>query len=224
MCMIISGLNTVFIFPGMIEHIFSGYRGTESIDNFKNASIWEYGDSIKKYFEIFNYQIFGKKFLIIFLCLLLGYFFYKWLEKGTWRVKIIKDINFKYILLAIPSLLYFLLIAKISVYKVDRYMFPIYGIIIIAFFSCLFNIIKKYIVENKELYISLIICCIIMSIGTIKENKWSYLYLDYPIFQEKIEEYSELDALVIYDQNFKTKSMFQELLNYKSVTYLSKKI
>ena len=58
--MIIAAALSVMIFPAMLVHMFSGYRGTESMNNLVGLTWDEHWERLKGYGEFINTQMFGK--------------------------------------------------------------------------------------------------------------------------------------------------------------------
>ena len=50
---------------------------------------------------------------------------------------------FKWILLAVPASLYFLLVSRMAVYVADRYLFPIYAVVLCLFTSMVYSLVQK---------------------------------------------------------------------------------
>lgn len=128
---ILAGGVSCLIFLAMLEHIFSGYRGTQSLENLKITSLTEIENRLKNYFSIIDGQVFGGILLYVFVALLFGLIlFLSEKEHGGRKKKLAAEKE--YILIFIPVIFYFLIVAKIAVYITDKYMFPIYGIILVG--------------------------------------------------------------------------------------------
>ena len=65
--MIVAGIGTVFAFPAILQHIFVGYRGRQSMTNFKEVSMSGYWNSIMKYCAYVNDHLLGGFGLLIIL-------------------------------------------------------------------------------------------------------------------------------------------------------------
>lgn len=70
--MVVSGGISLWIFPSMIRHMFleDGYRGQESINNLRRASLHEYLERLKIFYNFINEQLFGGTFIYIIMIIL----------------------------------------------------------------------------------------------------------------------------------------------------------
>lgn len=55
----VSAVIAVSVFPAMVQHMFSGYRGTESIENLTKGTGVEQWERIKSFYGFVNNQVFG---------------------------------------------------------------------------------------------------------------------------------------------------------------------
>ncbi len=55
----VSAVIAVSVFPAMVRHMFSGYRGTESIENLTKGTGVEQWERIKSFYGFVNNQVFG---------------------------------------------------------------------------------------------------------------------------------------------------------------------
>ena len=55
-----AGITAIIIFPAMIQHMFSGHRGTQSIDNLTKGTWNEHWERIKSFYGFINTQMLGK--------------------------------------------------------------------------------------------------------------------------------------------------------------------
>ena len=222
--MVCAGLSAISIFPAMLNHVFSGYRGTESIDNLSNHSWSEYWERLKSFFTLIDKQIFGEMIgIIIVLCVFIELFVFvvNTEERGIFEnYKIKKDNSLiKWILLVVPSILYFLLVSKSAVYVADRYLFPIYAICLISIVLVIYKV-SKGVIKKDKLYLFLIFCCAIITANSWRGTSWNYLYTSSQQLTDKAKEYASLDCLFVYDTSWKVQPSFYEVRNYNSVTFV----
>lgn len=59
-CMTISAGFAIAVFPAMLSHMFSGYRGTQSVDNMTQGTMLEHWERIKSFYQFINIQMLGK--------------------------------------------------------------------------------------------------------------------------------------------------------------------
>lgn len=229
--MAISGGLSVAVFPGMIKHMFlkDGYRGQESIENLKKASLTEYGHRLKGFYSFINEQLFGGIFTYILTVCLIGLIWYLVNKKTRGGVGLVKEIllvcrNIKvyWILAIIPSVCYFFLVSKMAVYITSRYLTPIYAVVLTVIGALTYRVGCK-ILKGKKNNIFFVVLSAIIIVNSWKVCSWEYLYSSSTALLEKADEYSEENNLYIYDVNWKIYPSFYELSKYKSVTFFNQK-
>lgn len=109
------------MYPTMIKHIFSGYRGEEAAH--KLVSIQGTFGDIREMFSIMSRQLANRHLGQILVIMLFWALLLLLLKKLT-----VKNIAYT-LILSLPAILYFLTVTKISHYVIDRYITPVYGII-----------------------------------------------------------------------------------------------
>ena len=218
--LVFAGCISLLIFPTMVNHIFgSGYRGKES---FANLASSDFGSRLSVYFEIMKNQIFGGRFsTAILLCtilLIIG------MSSKNIRAKLIFDIkkNNSKMIIIFPTVLYFLLVVKISPYLSERYMFCIYPFIWMAFVLLIFrglNSIKNGKVSYKEYIVILMISTFFISYS----YKAGITYMTKEE-EQNIEISKESNAetlLCIYDnQQWKLMASYLEFDNYNKLVFI----
>lgn len=139
--MVAAGYVSYLIFPAMLTHIFLGPRGLEVMGNATNLS--DFLTRFLSFSRIIIRQLFGYVGALLLLVLAVIS------RKKTYNPRnedsqtdttvflniISQNLKMRYALLVIPTILYFIIVTKITVFHADRYMFPIYGNIILI--SCL---------------------------------------------------------------------------------------
>lgn len=224
--MALSGVSSIAIFPAMLEHVFSGYRGANSIDNFTNTSLSDYLDRLTYFYGVFNQNLFGSvlTYIIVFLVIIAVLTLMARAELTSPMPKKVQKNELeilRWCLIVIPTLLYFFLIAKIAVYHSERYMVPIYVTSIISFMGLIDYVSKKHIPASTQ---NIFLCCIcaIALINGWQAEEWTYLYANSHSSLDKIAEYSDVDCLVIYDSLHDVQTTYDALTIYDSVTFIDK--
>ncbi len=226
-----AGIISYLIFPTMIQHIFSGPRGREVIRNAVNLS--DYFSRLKDFSEIINKQLFGGLGYIfvlgvIIVCSSFIDDVYRTRSDGQTGVpnlihRISKNLSVHYVLLVVPTIVFFIIVSKITVYREDRYMFPIYCNIILM--MCLLVIrVFKLISDSKFCQVFLV--CITLGIITVKSwftVGWPYLYLDSKVFFERVSKLSDVDAVCLYRDDWCKCTVFKESQFYKSIQFCNYK-
>lgn len=229
---LVSGCTAYSLFPSMLYHMFGGYRGTEAIDNLKQSP-HEFWIRVKQYTAIINSELFGNQLLFILIFLMALIIMYKISNsfsplssctnnsnnENTICSNKSKKLIVMYILLVLPIILYFLIVAKMSAYITDRYMFPIYAIGAVCFY-CLLITLLQFLSRNNGTNI-LVIIAIIMIINGWKNTEWPYLYKSSSNLLEAAEKYSDINCLYIYtSESWHIQPSFMEVQKYNSVTFL----
>ena len=143
--------GSCLIWPEILDDIFSGYRGEEAFENLTAGGDWLYG--LPELGTIIAGELFGKSvllLLVIAIGLLLCRFLSRWwrvethtTEDGNTRFLFekrmpvkkmelqftMRDLIFVQILIAV--FFYIVLISKIAPYKEDRYIFPVFPMIVL---------------------------------------------------------------------------------------------
>ncbi len=219
--MLCAAAVSIAIFPAMLNHMFFGYRGTQSIDNLTQTTSMEQWERIKNFYGFLNTQMLGKIggggilfaiFIIIMLAL-------RKKQDGEHFV-FDKQSFMKWMILLIPPILYFIFVSESAAYVTDRYLFPIYAVIF-GLFLCIMMAVWKKIVAVQ--YINIVICLIatIFIVNGYSNAHWDYLYKSSVPMLNKAETFSDNHCICVYDAKWKEQSAFFEVKNYKSVTFIS---
>lgn len=226
--MAVSGILSLAIFPVMIKHIFFGPRGREAMRNAITTS--DFISRIKSFWDIINQQLLGNwGAVLVWGLLILGIFY---LDKYYFRVcnkecKTLSDFAYGirqrlsagYMLLIVPTAAYFVIVAKISAYKVDRYMFPVYANIFIL--TCLLLVaVSNQLTISKTGRIGII--CVTLGIITVKSwftVGWPYLYLDYKPYLARVANLSGVDNICLYNEKWRLCVLFKEIMSYRSIQF-----
>ena len=211
--MAVAGIGSIATFPAMLNHIFSGYRGTEAVDN-----LLDIGTYVKRFISFFSNisnELFGNEMLYVFILLfvLLVIRLVKNKHLDSIKVK-------KYVLLIIPAVVYFVLVSKIAAYINERYISIIYPMIIIWVYCLLFDSINEMVPNKYSKLVSSLMLIVIVFFG-FYHSEWTYLYRDTKELNEESIKYKDVDCVCIYDGN-QTEILNNcvELMNYNSLTVL----
>lgn len=225
--MSVSGGLSVAVFPGMIKHMFleDGHRGQESRENLMQSSLGVYLERLEDFYSFINEQIFGNALTYIIVACLVFVVFYRWNKLGgggKWKEDIVflRHITIDWVLVTIPSICYFLLISKMAVYVTDRYLMPVYAVIVAVIITIIYCIGEK--LDKKKHYFFLSVLTGIMIVNSWKVCGWAYLYKNSPAMMEKAAEYQDVNDICIYESAWKSYPSFYELSQYKSITFYHK--
>lgn len=224
--MALAALDSVYLFPAMLVHMFSGYRGTESMSNLTGITWKEYWERLTVFFSYLDSQLFGKLSgiaAIVFLIL----FLYSRKNKKTEMLQSYGDKWMKWFIVTAPSFLYFLVVSKAAIYVTDRYLFPIYAVVFCSYFSGMILIGKRILNVGKKLYAAAGIICLIFTASSWINVQWYYMFQSSVNLLNKAQEYQNLNCICIYEGiddggYWKAQNMFYEVSNYESITFIHK--
>lgn len=221
-----SGFLSIAIFPPMLTHMFSGYRGSEAIKNLGTSN--DYMERLSSFFSFINKEVFGNwlSILSVFIFILILIYILKIClqeDSKCERISSLKSVFwYRYIIVSIPSILYFLIVAKMAAYKSNRYIFPIYAVTFAWILCLILELCKRLFSLEKS---SALLCIMLSAIivGSWENCKWDYLYDNTAQTLEKAANYSKVNCLCIYNPEsvWKIQSTFCEVSNYNSITFIS---
>ena len=217
--MMLSAAIAICIFPGMIDHIFMGYRGQESIENLKQSNFTDYVENIMFYFNILNDTLMGGMlgYLLLTTVILVAAEIY-FLESKKNTIENAQRIRLN-LMAGITVLLYFSMISKVVVYQSQRYISPVYAVTIVICMVTLANMVKLLEITEKKRRVLLSLVVAITLIAGWKYCKWEYLYTKSESMLKTIEKHENLDCVYIYNENWRVQRSYQEIKKLKSVTF-----
>lgn len=219
-----AGGLSIVIFPSIIKHIFSGYRGKESIDNLLTHSPENDLFRLREFWGYINIELFGGAMpllllMAVLLCIL-GI-----LTRHQRNEKLDGICFFRWGILVVPVVCYFLLISKIAVYISDRYLFPVYAAAVCLFVSIAFLLLKKLLGDRKFTaniampHLAVFLLSGVMILNSWGRITWNYIYRNEAQRLGALEKYRETDCIAVYDHRWKAEAAFLEIAIYKSVTF-----
>ena len=205
---VVTAIVGIILFPASIYHIFFSYRGVGGGSN--NISLLE---GLQFYLKILS-ESFSINNILMFVIVALAVI-------GIVATLVIKKVKkqkieklYQYILLMVPTILYFIYVAKMAPsveakYGV-RYLMPILPEIAIILVLGIFRIFK-----NKKIAYALTICTtLIITINGMITNKPKYLYTGYNNYLKIAEEYKDLDFVYTVDNAFTYLTSLPEFMIY----------
>ncbi len=216
-----SVLVSLIIWPDIIWDLVGGYRGTEAIDNMKNANGWN--DSIIEFIKVAYNQVFGISvkyiFAIIVLLVLISimnmlfrikcikkkdcivFIFERKEKKETLEIKI----DYRYIVelhIIFVILFTFIIVSIIAPFKTNRYIFNILPLvfIVIAF------ILKEYIdmtgLGNSTYFCIIVgVVSLLIVLATHGSNAENNLYKKDKESRRVIQAYNTCPCVMVTDHN-----------------------
>ncbi|MBP5281397.1 MAG: hypothetical protein J6Z22_02750, partial [Lachnospiraceae bacterium] len=191
--MIIAAVIGLVCFPFAISDVLSSGRGVEALEQLRGG-LGDFAMRISAFLETLG-KAGGMLCIFILLMICFGWGILSLRkekqEKGIWVV------------LIFPVIVYFLLAAKLSPFLVDRYVMPIFPlvmlIITVGASSCLTLLFRK-----KMKKINLLLACVLSALALCqpfmpghKDN--TYLYPEYEIQEETATEYASLPCICVYE-------------------------
>ena len=211
-----AGAVCLGVFPAMWTHIFGGgYRGSASISNFTNTDLRTNLVQLRDFYQLLNKDVFGgflTFFLIGTLCL--------WLLNREKYKNDEKEPLFGWLLLLLPSIAYYLIVSRIAVYTTDRYITPIYAVLLTGGIFGFYTVGER--LQGKK-YVKPVLgtMIILMIAGGFYHCKWPYLEKWKGEFWETAKQYQELDCVYVYEIGWKILPAYQEADIYDSITFIS---
>lgn len=226
------------VFPAMIKHIFSGYRGEAAFSALAESEAWT--EHLKTYLSIFSHSIVWGclKLLSILAILFLIYwviqnFFIKF-EVHYDKQNHILQINGMrctsiqlqwnlssqfvfYLILSIGSIAYFLMITRIAPYQADRYIMPLFPIAAL-YMAIVILFIGQRIFAKRGAAMAIILC-IVLSCISWKTGPYNYLNSESQVRNQITSEYSSLPVIVLYSIYWKGAIFSNELLEHPAVFF-----
>lgn len=229
----VSAALSIAVFPAMISHVFSSGRGNQSADNLTGTSFATWMTRSGIYFDIIDRQLFGSILLYLLVTMIIIVVVCGRLSPGipenesAWRLfsrdRVQESENnimvMRYLCSITPILVYFLLIAKISVYLADRYMYPVYGILFAMALSGASQWIRKM-AGKYDIYIMAALVAVVIINGW-RNADWTYLYRSSAALVEKASEYGEVDCIFVYEKPWEPNPAYYEASKYHSVTFFA---
>lgn len=219
---IMAGFLVYMIFPAIVQHIFYGYRGVESIHNFTNTE--DYWTRLKYFFNDLSANLYGSLlgYILVTLFFVLCVAARLYLSNEHFQRELVsqneKITGIRYLVLIIPCILYFLLISKIAVLMTIRYFYPIFTVAFIGIYCLVCSGFRYFLSERA----CLITMCVLMAIVTVQcwtKVEWEYLYISNRPFLDSAPSYSDVDCICIYNgATWILQDEFSELSNYNSLT------
>ena len=217
--MVFAAGMSVKIFPAMLKHMFSGYRGTQTVDNLMKWTGFERWERLKSFYGFINTQMLGKigGTCIVFAVLVLVVFALTDREKRIVHFKWNKTACMRWLIVGIPIVINFLFVSETAVYVTDRYLFPIYAVTF-GLFLAMITVVWKKLVDDKAVYIVMCLVGTVLITNGFGNAQWEYLYRS----SGNGTDYSNRNCICVYDSvRWKVQSTFYEVKNYKSATFIS---
>lgn len=211
-----AAVTSLAIFPAMLDHVFTGYRGKESFGNLADNFSYNGFSRIITYVEGLDRELFANLFGYIVMgagiCLLT--FGIRGCQKELAAEEKITAERLFCVIFA--EVLYFGVISLSSPYLTQRYMSPIYAVLFLTIFYLVSVWMKK---KSTAYYLyGMIFITTIVCVNGLRSR--SNLQLSSEPLIEAAREHSANDCLIIYSEPWRIYSAYYEVSEYHSVTFL----
>lgn len=217
--MALSAGISIGIFPAMLTHMFSGYRGAQSIDTFTQTPRIEQWERLKTFYMFINSQMFGKIGGVCIIFVLLVVTSHVLSREKSDRFTICRINLMRWLIVSIPVIIYFLFVSESAVYITDRYLFPVYAVAF-GILVCTLGALMRKILSTQNVYIILCLVGAVFAVNGFVNTSWEYLYKSSEELLNKAQTYSDKNCIAVYDTKWKEQQTFNEVKNYKSVTFI----
>ncbi len=232
-----SGILSCAVYPAILGHVFNGSRGKEVMEN--AVTLADFPERIRTFVNLTDAELFGKAGWLLLIAAVL-------LMILSIRERVSTDKNGSgtkkerggipaicYILLILPTIGYFFVIAKITVTEflindymdelifIDRYMFPVYANLLLAAGLLLDRTVKKIPVPGAGKMKNILLAAgfMILIAGSWFTSRWPYLYRSSVPMLEEASSYGETDSIVVYKEAWHAEPDYEEIRRYKSVEF-----
>ncbi len=182
---------SLMIFPHSLTHLFSGYRGQGSIDelkSFKLDKLFLYLDKLDKF--AFN------GLLILFAAIILVLTIYAVIRKKDCDLK---QNGFGLMMLLIPSLFYFLLVAFSSPYIELRYILPVSATFFVGVVFVLYRLISALLPCPKPSVTAVLLALLMVIMPIVQKTEVEPFYRNRAEVVQTVKQTSEIPALYMID-------------------------
>ena len=196
--MVTAAVIGVCVYPFAIGDVFFSSRGTEALSQWQNG-LSEYIQRLSAFGKILADNVAGGvlPFVLVLAIPIIFAIVMKLSKKGK------ENYSFNgvpFMLCGIPTIIYFLLAAKMSPYFVDRYVmaiFPMMALVVMLLWDSLGMWIKKEKVVSL-LTAGMILVCVVCQYIQLQDGH-AYLYKGYDTQLQTAKEYAQYPLVCLYD-------------------------
>lgn len=193
--MILAAVVSLLIFPYSFAHMFMGYRGQGAMDNLKHIeTMWR---SLGGYLGILNNSAFNG--VLVFLIIgILGIVAYKLIKNRKITIQIQ---NKKIWYIAIPTIIYFLLVALVSPYIEVRYIIPVCPLFIILVIYLVKVVLEKIANTKIAMRILVGIFVVMLILPHVLHLPIKYLYTEWGAVVNRVSTQDNLPTIYLLNMN-----------------------
>jgi len=186
----IAAILSLIIFPYSMYHMFGGYRGEGAKNSLLNID--SFFVEIAQCFYILQKGVTNNLSILLILIFII----FKQKSKNE-----IESADKQASLIFIPTLVYFILVAKMSPYKELRYFMPIISVstVLVMYY---FYLLYEGALKGKKAIIAMVVTFVILVISPLVTNaNLEFTYKKMNHLAERIEEKSDLPAIYLFNEN-----------------------
>ncbi|MGN0365598.1 MAG: hypothetical protein ACI4E5_06610 [Suilimivivens sp.] len=209
-------------YPSSLAHIFRGYRGTEAVSEFSNAS--NTFERLRFFYGLFDDFVMNGTLSIWLLLICIGLVTRGYLKK---RGKVKGSLlNASAGLMLFAALGYFFTIAKTALLlgeTSNRYQLPVYGILIFLILYVTWKLADGMIGNYRIMAGALALVLVLIDGLALKNDRVFFLYTEEKEIMEFVKEHAEEPVVVFYNEASADHVWWlsDELIQYPKVYFAS---
>lgn len=212
-------------YPSALSHIFRGYRGTEAVGEFANAS--NTLERLQFFVGLFDKYMMGGGLalwlLLICLIAMTNRFLQKRAKRSGREQKRERILTLPVGLLLFTAAGYFFTVAKTALLlgeTSNRYELPVYGVLVLLLVYSLYMVQKEIEQGNAEAAERIaVLLLVLMAALNLTGNKVFFLYPEEAKVQEFVHQNETTPVIVLYNEASETHIwwLLDELSEYKNI-------
>ena len=213
-----AGAAAIAVFPHMIMHIFFSYRGEESFSNIGGA---EKAERLSDFYGILSRNLFGNAMTAVLIAAsVLAVVAAVKKTKGEAGTAVRR---WQYAMVFVPAAVYFVIISTVAVYITNRYITPIYAVLLCGVFSLVSLLLVQLVGKNKGVVCTAVLVAVI-TVMTFNSCQRGYLYSDTQPLLDFAKQHSDTECLYLFDGvRFRMMPSFVQVSEYKNVNFINYK-
>ena len=181
------------VFPAMYDHIFTGYRGQEAFESALSGGLWEL---LSEYLYDLHVDLFAGLTLVVAVALAV-------LIVLAWRggsPKMGSDTALGYCLMAMPALLYLLVVSKVGWAVSMRYVVSVCGLLYLSLFGIMAELADGLPKGSSPASAVVLLLSAAIMLWSYSDGV-EYLYLEDDDAIDAIVAEGDADGVVVYDSD-----------------------